>query len=117
MTGAIDISRSRGDRPIYVQLAERIAGDIQSGALRPGDRVASEPELVRLHGISRATAVRTLEHLEHQGLVRREQGRGTFVETPRLVQRSAQLGSFSDEVRRHGHEPSQRLLSIGAPAT
>jgi GntR family transcriptional regulator len=115
MTGAQDITRSRGDRPIYVQLAEQIADGIRSGALLPGDRVASEPELMRRHSISRATAVKALAHLEQQGLVRREQGRGTFVETPRLVQRSAELGSFSEEVRRHGHTPSQRLLSIGRP--
>jgi len=115
MTGAPDITRSRGDRPIYVQLAEQIADGIRSGALLPGDRVASEPELMRQHSISRATAVKALEHLEQQGLVRREQGRGTFVETPRLVQRSAQLGSFSEQVRSHGHTPSQRLLFIGPP--
>jgi GntR family transcriptional regulator len=113
MTGMSDITRARGDRPIYVQLAEQIADGIRSGALLPGDRVASEPELMRRHNISRATAVKALEHLEQQGLVRREQGRGTFVETPRLVQRSPQLGSFSEQVRSHGHTPSQRLLSIG----
>src|SRR5215213_1826655 len=67
MTGAPDITRSRGDRPIYVQLAEQIADGIRSGALLPGDRVASEPELMRQHSISRATAVRALEHLEQQG--------------------------------------------------
>jgi GntR family transcriptional regulator len=115
MTGTRDFSRSRGDRPIYARLAEEIAEGIRSGELLPGDRVASEPELMRRHSISRATAVKALEHLEQWGLVRREQGRGTFVEAPRLVQRSAQLGSFSDQVRRHGHTPSQRLLRIGPP--
>ena len=113
MTGTQNITRSRGDRPIYVQLAEQIAGDIDGGQLAPGDRVASEPELMRRHSISRATAVKALEHLEQQGLVRREQGRGTFVEAPKLVQRSAQLGSFSEQVRLHGHAPAQQLLAIG----
>ena len=110
------ISRGRGQRPLYVQLADEIAAGIHRGALRPGDRVASEPELVRRHGVSRATAVRALEHLEQSGLVRREQGRGTFVEEARLVQRNAQLGSFSDQVRLHGHVPAQRLIEIGPPA-
>src|SRR3954468_23815394 len=113
MTGTPGITRSRGDRPIYVQVAEHIAKRIYAGDLRPGDRIASEPQLVREHKISRATAGRALEHLVQQGLVRREQGRGTFVEAPKLVQHSAPLGSFSSEVRRHGHTPSQRLLAIG----
>jgi GntR family transcriptional regulator len=116
MTERVSITRARGDRPLYVQLAEEIAHGIRRGDLLPGDRVASEPELVRRHGVSRATAVRALEHLEQTGLVRREQGRGTFVEEPRLVQRNAQLGSFSDQVRRHGHVPAQRLVQIGPPA-
>ncbi len=116
MTEGVGITRVRGDRPLYVQLADEIAGGIARGDLAPGDRVASEPELVRRHGVSRSTAVRALEHLEQTGLVRREQGRGTFVEEPRLVQRHAQLGSFSDQVRRHGHVPSQRLVRIGSPA-
>jgi GntR family transcriptional regulator len=115
MTEGVSITRGRGGRPLYVQLADEIADGIREGALRPGDRVASEPELVRRHGVSRATAVRALEHLEKTGLVRREQGRGTFVEEPRLVRRNAQLGSFSDHVRLHGHVPSQRLVSFGTP--
>jgi GntR family transcriptional regulator len=113
MTGRLSIDRTRGGRPLYVQLAEEIAAAIRLGRLRPGDRVASEPELVRRHRVSRATAVRALEHLEQTGLVRREQGRGTFVETPRLVQREARLGSFSEQVRLRGHVPSQKLISIG----
>jgi GntR family transcriptional regulator len=114
--GGAGILRGRGNRPLYVQLADEIAGGIHRGDLLPGDRVASEPELVRRHGVSRATAVRALEHLEQSGLVRREQGRGTFVEEARLVQRNAQLGSFSDQVRLHGHVPAQRLVRIGPPA-
>jgi len=110
------VTRGRGAKPLYVQLADAISHAISRGDLRPGDRVASEPELVRWHGVSRATATRALAHLEQTGLVRREQGRGTFVEEPPLVQRRPQLGSFSSQVRSHGHVPSQRLVSIGSLA-
>jgi GntR family transcriptional regulator len=106
------VTRGRGARPLYIQLAEDIGGRIRRGDLRPGDRVASEPELMRQHAVSRATAVRALEHLERSGLVRREQGRGTFVQEPHLVQRQPVLGSFSQQVRRHGHVPSQRLIEL-----
>jgi GntR family transcriptional regulator len=109
---AVEVARERGARPLYIQLAEDISGRIHSGDLRPGDRVASEPELMRQHAVSRATAVRALEYLERAGLVRREQGRGTFVQEPHLVQRQPVLGSFSEQVRRHGHVPSQRLVEL-----
>src|SRR4051812_16013069 len=58
------IKRGRGTPPLYVQMAEEILGRIRRGDLRPGDRVASEPELMRSHEVSRATAVRALEYLE-----------------------------------------------------
>jgi GntR family transcriptional regulator len=109
---AVEVARERGARPLYIQLADDISGRIRRGDLRPGDRVPSEPELMRLHAVSRATAVRALEHLERAGLVRREQGRGTFVQEPHLVQRQPVLGSFSEQVRRHGHVPSQRLVEL-----
>jgi GntR family transcriptional regulator len=112
MTVTASVNRGRGARPLYIQLAEEISGRIRRGDLRPGDRVASEPELMRRHAVSRATAVRALEHLERAGLVRREQGRGTFVREPHLVQRQPVLGSFSEQVRRHGHVPSQRLAGL-----
>jgi GntR family transcriptional regulator len=111
---AVEVARERGARPLYIQLAEDISGRIRRGDLRPGDRVPSEPELMRLHAVSRATAVRALEHLERAGLVRREQGRGTFVQAPHLVQRQPVLGSFSQQVRRHGHVPTQRLIELAA---
>jgi GntR family transcriptional regulator, N-acetylglucosamine utilization regulator len=107
------ISRGRGQRPLYLQLVDEILGTIRGGQLRPGDRVASEPELMQRHGVSRSTAVRALAHLEQAGVVRREQGRGTFVEEPALVRRRPQLGSFSEQVRARGGVPSQRLVRLG----
>jgi GntR family transcriptional regulator len=113
---AVEVARERGARPLYIQLAEEISTRIRRGDLRPGDRVASEPELMRQHAVSRATAVKALEHLERAGLVRREQGRGTFVREPHLVQRQPVLGSFSEQVRRHGHVPTQRLVELSTVA-
>lgn len=106
------VTRHPGDAPLYAQLADAILAGIQSGRLAPGDRVASEPELVRTYGVSRATAAKALEHLERAGHVRREQGRGTFVEARRLLKRRPELGSFTESVRRTGRAPTQRLLAL-----
>lgn len=106
------ITRDRGGAPLYAQLADAILDGITSGRLAPGDRVASEPELVRAYGVSRATAAKALAQLEQEGHVRREQGRGTFVEAGRLLTRRPELGGFSESVRRAGHAPTQRLLAL-----
>jgi GntR family transcriptional regulator len=109
---AAAISRTRGDRPLYAQLANEILRTIEQGQLRVGDRVESEPELMRRHGVSRATAGKALERLEQVGVVRREQGRGTFVQAAPLLQRIPELGSFTDSVRQRGQVSSQRLLEM-----
>jgi GntR family transcriptional regulator len=106
------ISRTRGSRPLYVQVANEILRAIDAGRLRVGDRVGSEPELMRVHGVSRATAGKALERLERAGVVRREQGRGTFVQAAPLVQRTPELGSFTESVEHRGQVPSQRLLEL-----
>jgi GntR family transcriptional regulator len=52
---------------------------------RPGERLPSEPELARRLGVSRATLREAMRTFETQGLIRRQQGVGTFVLRPTHV--------------------------------
>jgi GntR family transcriptional regulator len=101
--------------PLYRQIADVLLSRIRDDGLRIGERIDSEPEIVAAYGVSRATATRALEHLAHQGIVRRVQGRGTFVQVPPLMLRQPVLGSFSAQVQAAGHRPAHRLLRVGAP--
>ena len=64
---------------LYERLYNYVLDDIRKGALRSGDRVPSEKELARKHGVSRITSMRALQNLERAGLVERIRGKGTFV--------------------------------------
>lgn len=66
----------------YQQIAEALREQIQSGVLEPGDRLPSLAEMYQEHGLSRSTVERVHRLLEMDGLVVREQGRGTFVTKP-----------------------------------
>ena len=52
---------------------------------KPGDRLPSEPELARQLGVSRATLREAMRTFETQGLLRRRQGSGTYVNHPAHV--------------------------------
>lgn len=66
----------------YQQIADRLRDQIESGALQPGERLPSEPELVRQFDASRNTVRLALALLTNQGLVVTRQGLGTFVSEP-----------------------------------
>jgi GntR family transcriptional regulator len=66
----------------YQQIADRLRDQIDSGALEPGERLPSEPDLVRQFDASRNTVRLALALLTNQGLVVTRQGLGTFVTEP-----------------------------------
>jgi DNA-binding LacI/PurR family transcriptional regulator len=68
--------------PKYRQVYAALRREIQSGALKRGDRLPSEAELVRKFGASRITVGRAVRELQNAGLVDRKAGSGTFVKAP-----------------------------------
>jgi DNA-binding transcriptional regulator YhcF (GntR family) len=68
--------------PPYLRIAAAIRHRIETGALRPGDRVPSTRQVVRDFGVAMATATRALAVLRDQGLVVTRPGSGTVVRTP-----------------------------------
>ena len=74
---APSVSPAKG--PSYVQMVAALRGQIESGELQPGDRLPSLNEMQFQFGASRMTVHKVQLLLEKDGLVRREQGRGTFV--------------------------------------
>ena len=68
-------------RPLqrYEQVAERLADDIRSGLLAPGERLPSERDLARTLEVSRASVREAIASLQLQGVVETRQGAGTFV--------------------------------------
>jgi GntR family transcriptional regulator len=95
--------------PKYHQVKQSLLKRIEFMA--PHERVPSEQELCDSAGVSRTTARKALEELEHDGIIYRVQGRGSFVNEPAKPQRfhfvQRRAGMF-DDVAEHG----QTLQSI-----
>src|SRR6476469_4752542 len=65
--------------PIYRQLVEQVRREVMLGRLQPGDQLPTLREVVDALTINPNTVVKAYAELEHEGLVVRRQGTGTFV--------------------------------------
>lgn len=61
------------------RLAARLGAQIESGALRPGDRLPTEQQLATAHGVSRTVVREAVHQLKSRALVVSRQGSGVFV--------------------------------------
>lgn len=66
-------------QPLYQKVIDTIVARIAAGELLPGGMLPSEMQLAAEVGVSQGTARKALMMLEQHGILRREQGRGTFV--------------------------------------
>lgn len=67
------------DIPIYQQLVDHIRAAVKKGTLVPGQQLPTVQELAQQLSIARGTIKRAYDELEHQGLLEKIQGRGTFI--------------------------------------
>lgn len=98
--------------PLYYQLKEKLTQAIQNGELPVGSLVPSERELSELYGISRMTVRQALGEMVREGLLIREQGKGTFVAEPKFSQGLLKLTSFSEDMRSRGLAPDSRVEAV-----
>ena len=97
--------------PRYAAIKSYIVDAINRGALRPGDRIQSEAELMRHFGVSRMTAHRALRELQDVGVVIRMPGVGSFVADPSAKGHIIEIRNIADEIRSRGHAHSALVVS------
>ncbi|HYG88138.1 MAG TPA: phosphonate metabolism transcriptional regulator PhnF [Azospirillum sp.] len=106
-----DIARGTG-MALWRQIAERLERDIVAGNRQPGERLPTELQMAEEYGVNRHTVRRAVAALAEQGLVRIEQGRGTFVQESVIDYRVKTRTRFSENLLGHKREPSGTFLSI-----
>jgi GntR family transcriptional regulator of arabinose operon len=65
--------------PRYFQIYSALLAQIKTGALQAGVALPSERQIAEQYGVARLTVVKALDLLEKDGLIDKQQGRGTFV--------------------------------------
>jgi GntR family transcriptional regulator len=99
-------------KPLYAQLAAQIQDMIQSGKLKPGELLPSEPELCESVGISRSTVRQAFSHLEEAGFVVRRRGKGTYVSIPKVLRPLSRLCSFTRQMAELGITSTSKVLEL-----
>ena len=97
-------------QPRFVQIKSAIFDQIESGGMKPGDKVQSENQLAEAFQVSRMTARRALTELVDEGVLARSQGLGTFVCDHRPMSSLLEIRSIDDEITQRGHHYSNRIL-------
>ncbi len=97
---------------LWRQIASQLQQDISEGRYQPGGRLPTEAELSQHFAVNRHTVRRALEELSRSGLVRVEQGRGSFVAEDVLEYSVEPRTRFAEWIKRHNMEPSGRVLQL-----
>ncbi|MDR7813762.1 MULTISPECIES: GntR family transcriptional regulator [Lacrimispora] len=99
--------------PLHYQIYLDLLKKIQSGVLKTGDKIPSEPELERIYGVSRVTVRGAVEMLAQEGLVEKNRGKkGTIVCKSKHAYDMKKLTSFTDDVKLYGENASSELLDF-----
>lgn len=102
---------------LYEQLKLLIKNDILNNIYKPGERMPSETELGELYGVSRITVRRAIKELANEGLLICRQGKGTFVEHPKIRSQILDLGGFTETALKPGSRTTRVLSKTIVEAT
>lgn len=97
--------------PLYAQVKQRLAERISAGDLAEGDFLPPEHDLCAEMGVSRITLRRAVKELSDDGILIRQQGRGTVVARTKIRQTLVSLSGFSEAFEKDGYRVDHDVLS------
>ncbi|MEM7023836.1 MAG: phosphonate metabolism transcriptional regulator PhnF [Pseudomonadota bacterium] len=112
MTGSVSPLERGAGVAIWRQISERIEQELCAGDLHPGARLPTEADLAARFAVNRHTVRRAIADLAARGLVRVEQGRGTFLQDLVIDYPLRRRTSFSANLLAQGREPTHEILDV-----
>ncbi len=98
--------------PLYVQIAEAILEQIETGVLTPGDKLPPERQLSETYKVNRRTLRQALQVLEFQGLLKRRQGAGTYIAEPKIEREASRLFPFTKGMQSQGYQTGGQVIML-----
>ena len=97
---------------LYESCATVLNREIETGALRPGQRLPSERSLGDALGFTRLTVRRALQELAQRGLLEPDERRGWQVRSGQVSDSLSTLMGFTQMAQMRGLVASSRILSL-----
>lgn len=97
---------------LWRQIQQILEQEISQGLRQPGDQLPTEAQFSERFGVNRHTVRRALAGLEEKGVVRVEQGRGTFVHEQVIDYRLGKRTRFTENLSQQSRNASGALVEV-----
>lgn len=100
--------------PLYHRIYLVLHEQILAHRFAPDEPMPSELDLARDYSVSRVTVRKALDHLERDGLVLRQRGRGTFARPPASRPQAVQadISGLMENLRAMGQKTTVKVLDF-----
>lgn len=102
------------------QIGDTLIGEIERGDLPADRKLPPSTDLAARFGVNRHTVLRALAHLQAEGFVRMERGRGTYAVVNPLQVRLGPQRWFEQNLVQGNRAPTRRVVAVAvlpAPQT
>lgn len=97
--------------PLYQRLRDQLAEQIANNRWRPGEAIPTEAALSAEYQLSTGTVRKAVDALVSEGVLERQQGRGTFIRRPQFQSSLFRFFRFQTAAGER-RVPESRILSI-----
>lgn len=97
--------------PLYIQLKDLLQKDIEKN-YKPGDIIPAEPKLEEIYNVSRITIRKAIEELERENVVKKRQGRGTFVLEQKILYDASSIGSLTQRLSKQNQKLQTSMIEF-----
>lgn len=97
-------------KPVYIQLADKLRGQILNEKYKYGQAFPTERELEKKYRADRKTIRKSLKLLAEEGLLFRIQGKGTYVNSPDISYSMKKISGFSRLLEQQGIRITNKVI-------
>jgi GntR family phosphonate transport system transcriptional regulator len=108
----VDVLNPNSGVARWRQIAESLVQEIYAHAYKSEERLPSDAALADRFNVNRHTVRRAIAHLQQEGLVRVERGRGTFIVGDVVDYRLGTRTRFTENLKHNKRVASRLVLSV-----